>query len=87
MGPVIDILGVSTTSTVTVVVQFAAGGVDMGGVYVCLLFVTVLRLSCMCTCVVVEICSGGGGVTFSKKGSPKLWGWVEGLGWSCFVGR
>lgn len=34
MGPVIDIIGVSTTSTVTVVVQFAAGGVDMGGVYV-----------------------------------------------------
>jgi hypothetical protein len=34
MGPVIDIVGVSTTSTVTVVVNFAAGGVDMGGVYV-----------------------------------------------------
>jgi len=33
MGPVIDIVGVSTTSTVTVVVNFAAGGVDMGGVF------------------------------------------------------
>ncbi len=34
MGPVIDILGVSTAAPVNVVVELAPGGVDMAGVYV-----------------------------------------------------